>query len=456
MLRLLFAVLIFYVVYSLHYPLETGITALNVSNLLFAAVVVAILARPELPGAPATASLKGPLLLFFATLVVSFLIARADGKVAFIDDLTILKNALFYPLFYFLALRCRLDLRQTRQMIILVLVVACIAGVQAIRQGLDYGLGNFVETHRASGPFGTSFAMANRAGVYYAMYVPVFAAVALAFRGQRLWRLAGIVGLLLMILAIMFTYSRQSYGIALAGLALVFLRRSLVASVVLALVLVVAVGYLPSSVTERVEETQQRTTSGAIEVDPSTASRWEIWDGAMDMWEEHPMGVGLNRFWRHIGHYAPAYEGYDAHNYFVLTLCEGGVLGLATLLWLMWGLSRHARRLRRAAPPGDAEAEGLALGFGAFVVCMALGNLYGSPFSEGAVMGNFWVLCGLLERYMALRNGGAAEQVAEDPELALRGRMIERFPLAARAAGIRAPQAPARIGVEKTARLPRM
>jgi hypothetical protein len=34
--------------------------------------------------------------------------------------------------------------------------------------------------------------------------------------------------------------------------------------------------------------------------------------------------------------------------------------------------------------------------------------------------------------------------------------MIERFPLAARAAGIRAPQAPARIGVEKTARLPRM
>jgi hypothetical protein len=57
---------------------------------------------------------------------------------------------------------------------------------------------------------------------------------------------------------------------------------------------------------------------------------------------------------------------------------------------------------------------------------------------------------------MALRNGGAAEQVAEDPELVLRGRMIKRFPLAARAAGIRAPQAPARIGVEKTARLPRM
>ena len=34
---------------------------------------------------------------------------------------------------------------------------------------------------------------------------------------------------------------------------------------------------------------------------------------------------------------------------------------------------------------------------------MILGNIYGSPFSEGAIMGVFWALTGLMERYISLR-----------------------------------------------------
>lgn len=441
MLRVLLAILIVYVVYSLHYPLETGIPGINVSNLLFGAIVIAILARRD-PLAPAPrASLKGALMLFFASLVYEFLLSRAAGGGELMTDVTYLKNGLFYPLFYFIGLRCRLDLKQTRRMIILVFAVAALAAVQAIRQGLDYGLGSFVETHRASGPFGTTFAMANRAGVYYAMYVPMFTAIALTFRRQKLWRMAGIAGVVLMSLAIMFTYSRQSYGIALVGIALVFLRRSLVLSVLMAVAVVVLIGYLPSSVTERVQETQQRSASGGVEVDPSTASRWEIWSGAMDMWSDHPLGVGMDRFKDTIGRYAPKFEGYDAHNYYVLTLCEGGVFAIFALLWLLLALLRFARRLRLAAPPDDAEAQGLALGYGVFVVCMALGNLYGSPFSEGAVMGNFWMLCGLLERYVALR---ASRAEATKPAAAdAPPTVFERFPLAARAAGHRPRALPA-------------
>lgn len=441
MLRVLFAVMIFYVVYSLHYPLETGIPGVNVSNLLFVAIIVAILWHPGfLP--PARATLAWPLLIYFASLVLAFAVARATSGGDLLEDVTYLKNGLFYPLFYFMALRSRLDLRQTRQMIILILVVAGVAAVQAIRQGLDYGLGEFVETHRASGPFGTTFAMANRAGVYYAMYVPMFTAVALAFHRQKFWRLAGIAGVALMALAIMFTYSRQSYGIALTGIALVFLRRSLLLSLLMAGAIVLLVGYLPASVTERVQETQQRGAHGDVEVDPSTASRWEIWAGGMDMWSAHPFGVGLNRFKDNIGSYAPEYEGYDAHNYYVLTLCEGGLAGITALAWLFVNLLRLARRLRIAAPPDDAEAQGLTLGFTALVVCMAMGNLYGSPFSEGAVMGNFWMLCGLLERYMALKNMAQPNAIREDIGETATAAMLRNFPLAARAAGIR-PRVPA-------------
>lgn len=436
MLRPLFAILIFYVVYSLHWPLETGIPAVNVSNLLFGAIVIGILASKEQPEVLAErAELKGALIVFGLSMLAAFLVARASAG-DLMTDVTYLKNALFYPLFYFIGLRARLDLKRTRQMLILVFAVAALAALQAIRQGFDYGIGNFVETHRASGPFGKTYAMANRAGVYYAMYVPMFAAIALCFRRQKLWRLAGIAGVAMMALAIMFTYSRQSYGIALVGLALVFLRRSFLLSVLMAGAVALLIGYLPSSVTERVQETRQRGASGGVEVDPSTASRWEIWAGASQMWPEHPLGVGLNRFKDTIGRYAPAYEGYDAHNYYVLTMSEGGVLGIAALLWLLYRLLRLAGRLRQRAPPDDPEAQGLTLGFGAFVICMAMGNLYGSPFSEGAVMGNFWMLCGLLERYIALKQPAAAAQAVTEQE-SIPSSMTERFPLAARAAGIR-------------------
>lgn len=444
MLRLLFAIMIFYVVYSLHYPFETGIPAVNVSNLLFGAIIIAILSHAQAHPIDVRATLTWPLLIFFSSLVAAFVIARATSAGDLLVDVTYLKNGLFYPLFYFIALRSRLDLKQTRQMIILILAVAALAGVQAIRQGVDYGIGEFVETHRASGPFGTTFAMANRAGVYYAMYVPMFTTIALTFHRQKFWRIAGLAGLALMALAIMFTYSRQSYGIALIGIALVFLRRSLLLSILMAGAIVLLVGYLPSSVTERVRETEQRSAHGAVEVDPSTASRWEIWAGGMDMWSEHPFGVGLNRFKDNIGNYAHAFEGYDAHNYYVLTLCEGGVVGIAALAWLILSLLRFARRLRLAAPPGDAEAQGLTLGFGALVVCMAMGNLYGSPFSEGAVMGNFWMLCGLLERYIALKNFVEPRE-AESEDDAAQASMLQRFPLAARAAGTRGQVAVARV-----------
>ncbi|MFI4969218.1 MAG: O-antigen ligase family protein [Lysobacterales bacterium] len=439
MLRALFAVLVVYTVYALHFPLETGIPSVNVTNLLFLVILVLIASRHEVGLVPAPAYLKMPLLLYFCVVTLAFVNAQMNSPRVPLDDFSYLKNAIFYPLFYFLALRCRLGLKQTRQMIILILVVAAVASVQAIRQGLDYGIGNFNETHRASGPFGVDFHMANRAGVYYAMFVPLFAAVALAFRGQRLWRLTAISGVALTGFAVMVTYSRQSYGIALLGLSLVFLRRSFLLSLALFGSMLVLVNYLPDSVTERVAETEQRGAHGNVEVDVSTASRWEIWQGGMQMFADHPFGVGHGRFEDNIGRYVPRFAHYDAHNFYVLTLCECGALGAVVLLWLVLRIFTFSWWLKRRAPSGDSEAQGLALGFSAMVLCMALGNLYGSPFSEGSVMGDFWILCGLLERYMALKNAAATNEPVTSSSPIVP--MAERFPLAARAAN-RLPMPP--------------
>ncbi len=435
-LRLLLAVPILALPNMLHLAVDTHIPGVNLSNLLFLIVVAALaVSHPPKELAPSGQGMLTPALLsLFAVLTMGLVIAIWSMPLRFMDDFTYIKNAIFYPLFYFVYRRCGQNLQGTRQLIIFVMIVAAVAGVEAIREGLQYGIGHYAETHRASGPFGVDYHDANRAGVFYAMFLPMFVAMVVFFRRQKFWRLAALAGCVILAMAIMATYSRQAYLIALVGLLLVLLRRSTIVAAVVGVLLVASVNYLPDSVTQRVQETAQRSdTTGEEEVDVSTASRFDIWAGAMQMWREHPMGVGLNRFKKHIGDYTH-YRGYDAHNFYVLMLAECGPLGLAVMLWVLWRLWRLARLLQRsAAAAEDPEARALALGFTLVVICMALGNLYGSPFFEGAVMTNFWVLCGLLEHYVTIKNRAISSKELEAEVPFAKPGIGERFPLAARA-----------------------
>lgn len=445
-MRFLLAIPILFMPNMLHLQFETGIPGLNISNILFLLVAGALLmgGRKYKP-LDGRGDLTTPLLLLYVALFVAFIVAQATAAADFMADFTYLKNLMFYPLLYFLYRRCGQDLKGTRQLIILVMAVAAIAGLEAVREGMDYGFGAYSETHRAAGPFGQDYGSANRAGVFYAMFLPMFVAMALFFRKQKLWQLAAIGGCVVLIVAIMVTYSRQSYLIALVGIALLLVRRNIILAALIGMMMLPAIGLLPEGVTQRVAETEQKDSIGSEKLDVSTASRFEIWTGAVEMWSQHPLGVGLNRFKANIGNYVPRYKGYDAHNIYVLMLAECGVLGVGALLYLLWRMLRLGIKFTRAAPKSDAEAKALSLGFILLVVSAALGNVYGSPFFEGAVMANVWVLCGLMEHYTALkRRGGAtamvpaasAYQAGPVPASAPIG---ERFPLAARIAPGRYP-----------------
>jgi O-antigen ligase len=188
------------------------------------------------------------------------------------------------------------------------------------------------------------------------------------------------------------------------------------------------VPYLPDAATQRVEETSQANKAHG-DVDTSTASRWEIWSAGMSMLKDHPIGVGFHKFSYEIGNYSSDYKGFDAHNFYVLTLCETGPQTLIALLFVIYTLFRIAAFVRRNMPPDDPEGQALGLGFTVTTLCMALGGLYGSPIFEGPVMGPYWALCALLERYthlkmMGLNKGGDAPPPPE-PSL------VDRFPLAA-------------------------
>ncbi len=407
-LRLLLAVLLVYTVNQFHFDIDLGIPGVNVINLVFGAALVALVLQGRSVSAPKP-SLGGPLRLYFVAAAIATAVAMVARPQSPMEDLTYLKTLLFYPLYYFLFYHAVRDLKTARRLILLIFLVAAMAGLEAVREGLDYGIGGYSETHRAAGPFGADYRSANRAGVFYAMFIPLFAAPVFFLKGQPFWRMAALGGLLVLAAAVLFTYSRQSYFIALLVLALMAIRRSVFLAAFCALVFAVALPWLPSGAMERVQETQQVDEFGQEELDDSTASRWDIWGGAVMMWSESPIGVGANRFKGLIGGYSN-YPGKDAHNYYVLTLAEAGLQGLVALLALVFALWRLGGRLVREAR--DHESLALAHGFRIAVLAMALGNLYGSPFSEGTVMGIFWALAALVERHAQLRSAAVPALVA--------------------------------------------
>ena len=434
LLRLLLAIPIVLMPNLLYVPLDTGIPAINLANLLLIAVVIALVLSPRDKLTSHTMGvLTPPLLFLFLTLLIGYLIAVTTLPGNPLADLTELKNFVFFPLLYFAYRRCKQDLHGTRQLIYLSLAVVLAAGMDTLLQGLaNDAFSSYSETNRFAGPFG-DYRSANRAGVFFAMFLPMFAALALFLRGHKVWSAIAIGGCVIVMMAIMLTYSRQSYLIAILAVALLLVRRHLVLAVLLALATIPAISLLPEGVTQRVAGTQQYTPAGRAQLDVSTASRFEIWGGAMKMWQDHPAGVGLNRFPRKIGDYSD-YSDYDAHNMYVLMLTECGPLGLIALLWLLWRMLRLALALRRSGDESDAEVKALGMGFTVAVIAMAMGNLYGSPFHEGLVMANFWIMCGLVERYTLLKRQAAlaAAKASDTPRLDVAQAIAGRYPLSER------------------------
>jgi hypothetical protein len=396
-MRLLLALPIILLPNTAHLPSDVSV---GVSAAIL--VLVALLHRRDPADIRRPARMMPPLLALFLAMVVGFLAAQWHDLAHFEKDIREAKVAVLFPLLYIVYLRSGLSLKHTRQLIVLVLVVAVVAGLEAVYQGLSFNLGEFSETQRATGPFG-QIKQANRAGVFFAMYLPMVFALALQPRQKRWVQILALAGTGILALAIMFTYSRQSYLIGLFTIMVLLVWRSIPAAVLAGLVLVAtATTILPGSVVDRVQETQQVDSSGAVVFDVSTTSRFTIWNGTLDMLQDHPAGVGLGRFADHIGDYT-SYQGKDAHNGFLLTLAELGPLGLMALLWVFWRLWVMSGWLRRSPAAARPETGTFERGFTMVVVALALGNMYGSPFFDSLIMSSFWILCGLMERYGMLK-----------------------------------------------------
>lgn len=426
-MRFLYAIPILLLPNTAHLPADFSVGASLI--LLFVAMLLGERDRAELarPGV-----LWPPLLALFLAMLVGFVSAHWHDLSDAERDLREAKVAVLFPVLYLAYRRCGLDLARTRQLIVVVLIVAVLAGLEAVSQAMRFNLGAFSETQRATGPFG-QIHMANRAGVFFAMFLPMLVALVLRPKQRRSVRLLALAGSVILMLGILFTYSRQAYLIALFAIMVLLVWRSVPVAAIAAVVLVAsAVFFLPGSVVDRVQQTQQSDVDGSVVLDPSTSSRFVIWRGAIEMLRDNPMGVGLGRFSQRIADYT-AYGRKDAHNGFVLTLAELGPLGLMALLWVFWRLWRLARMLRQLPGALRPEAKTFERGFTLAVVAMALGNLYGSPFFDSVIMANFWILCGLMERYGLLKAHEADLAIAANHKPWAATPIVQQFPLVARA-----------------------
>lgn len=387
---------------------DIGLRGLNIANILFLLVLVAVLRRKGPPAGPTP--LKGAFVFFFCVLIWSLFVGIASDASSWVDDLTMFKNSIFYMLLYFLFYHAIQDLKTVRLLFLVLLFVTFTSAFLGFRQALDYGIGVYNETRRVSAPFGWGVYSANRSAIFFCMFIPLLFSTVLFVKSRPMLRVACLLTAALAVFVVFHTYSRQSYFI-LAVLALVLaMRRNLLVAMVISIALLNYQVWVPETVIERIEMTKaEPSASGAGDdgeqrFDDSTESRFIVWEGAGQLILSRPWGIGFNHFKREIGAYVPPQlAGKDAHNFYVLFTTESGLVGPFAVVVLVLGLARLGRRVTRV----DDSEESRALGVGYLVSLLAvvLGSIYGSRFLDGDVMANFWVLTALAAKYVTLKEG---------------------------------------------------
>jgi O-antigen ligase len=417
-LHLLLISIIVYVPNQTQFPAEFEVKGFNIINMLMLLTLLAAwLQREKLralsaPAGPVATPLAGSFKFIFGVLVLSYCIGQVYDSSEWANDLTALKNTLLFMLIYFLFFHSVRDLKTIRLLFVVILFVTFMASFQGLRQALDYGIAAYNDTRRVAAPFGWSYTNANRSAVFFTIFLPLFAAVGLFYKTRSWVRLLAFGCLGLGIFVIFFTYSRQAYFIVALLALLLTLRKSVFITALVAIALATFPYWAPETAVARLESTtqgEQTTSSSAAppkegepegKYDESTESRFIIWEGAAQLIAGRPWGIGLNHFKREIGTYAPRYRGMDAHNHYVLFTTEAGLLGTASMVTLLIGLILLGRRVEKHDDSEDARILGVGFTISAVAVC--LGNIYGSRFFDGDVMGNFWALAALAARYSVL------------------------------------------------------
>jgi O-antigen ligase len=278
-----------------------------------------------------------------------------------------------------------LSLKEMRRLLILALVAGVAQGMYGAYQWLRYP-GFYV-----SGSFD---GIHNHFGAYVAFIIVLL--LGLVFRARR-WAtvIVSLVSIALLLYALVFSFSRTAY-VALAVSIFVFFfmpigkRNKAALGAVSASGVLIGLAVIPMAVGQRMLDIYLTFTGKQMAL--SFYYRMGMWRGALADFARSPF----------LGRGTYFYDLRD--NFYLKVIGENGLLGLVTLIVLLYLVLREEKRLLRLCT-GDDVIDGLTLGlFPATVGFLVVFNLAGDFFLIHKLMGTFWITLALILRYHVVRN----------------------------------------------------
>jgi putative inorganic carbon (hco3(-)) transporter len=183
------------------------------------------------------------------------------------------------------------------------------------------------------------------------------------------------------VVGVVYTQSRAALiALLIVAVAIGVLRGVRLRTLAVAVCAALALGSLviPHSLSQRVDALSDGTSANASFRDNnSLRGRTSENLAGLEMWGDHPLiGVGPDNFEVHYQTYSAAIgidqraQARGAHNLYLESLAETGVLGAAAFLGVVWLALSGAWRARSRLEGRDALlGEGLAVALGAFLIC---------------------------------------------------------------------------------------
>jgi hypothetical protein len=308
------------------------------------------------------------------------------------------KNYMILPVLYFISLN-NID---NEKMVKWIMV--CIGFVMLAMVFNFYSTFRWLRTEhysdsiRISGPLG--FLGPNELGLFFTIYTFLLLGISYFIDDKKLKYFILLV-CALNFYPILFSYSRAAYSTTLAGFLILGLLKDRKFLLLLVVLLVLYSLILPRSVVERIkmtflgetevtEEKRERDVVDVGGVELDTVRRKELWDKAMQYFEQEPViGIGFDTF-RHR-------EGMITHSLFLKILAEQGLVGMAiflafilTILWQSYKLFRRSR---------SKLGQGIGLGFFTCVILHLVGTLGGDTSLYYNFMAIFWLFLGIIARF---------------------------------------------------------
>ena len=242
----------------------------------------------------------------------------------------------------------------------------------------------------------------NSMGTFLAYYGMSFLGLCLATKGLG-HRAVLLAGFLVALRASLFTFSRGAYVAFVSGSTLVLLLHN---PLILAGAIGVSMSFpemIPESVRSRVGKLPWAENiyddSLTARIDKSIEQRFVLWRAGVEMSLDSPLfGVGLGNFSEMVDQYTevplPEDSPRDAHSAYLLTAAELGIpMLIAMVIVLLWlGASTVVLYFKRDARKDRA----LSLAFLGTWAATVTSCVWGSRFSDGSVIGYFWILAALV------------------------------------------------------------